>query len=366
MSCCAITKRAFAAAALAAAMAVFPAAQSHAADPEVLDLEEAAALLRVQPQTLRALAEAQRVPARRVGETWRFSRVALLEWLKGERPPAAAAPSAESGTPPAAVGERPAVPSAAEVALRDTRLLLKRGEAIVDLALSYARSEQTLFPVLRSEQRTLGASATLRYGVLDDLQATVRVPAVWRRTETFSDASIGGTTAPSVTKDDYLADVPASLLGVAWREAVGRPSAVWSVDAVAPTGPGDSALGGGLVLSKSYDPVVIFGGVNYLYGLSIDASSTRRSLAQHNLGASFGYTYALNDAVALNNVLTASWRNAASPDSVSIPPARERYQLQLGMTWLVTRALFMEPAVAMRLGGTSPDLVLSLNVTLPL
>jgi hypothetical protein len=141
---------------------------------------------------------------------------------------------------------------------------------------------------------------------------------------------------------------------------------LWSLDAVLPAGPGDKALGGGLVLSKSYDPAVIFAGLNYLHAFSADPPSARRSLATHNLGASFGYIYALNDALAISTVFTGTYRNTRSPDGVSIRPSRERYQLQLGMTWLAARGVFMEPAVAMRLGGTEPDLALSLSFTIPL
>jgi len=66
---------------------------------EVLDLDEAAALLRVRPEVVRELAEAQHIPARRVGDTWRFSRAALLEWLQdGQRT------TAPGAAPPAALG----------------------------------------------------------------------------------------------------------------------------------------------------------------------------------------------------------------------------------------------------------------------
>jgi hypothetical protein len=50
-----------------------------------------------------------------------------------------------------------------------------------------------------------------------------------------------------------------------------------------------------------------------------------------------------------------------SPDGVAIPLPRESYTLQLGTTWLLARRLFMEPAVAIRLGGDSPGLTISLN-----
>jgi excisionase family DNA binding protein len=48
---------------------------------EVLTLEQAAALLQVEPAEVEALAEAGDLPGRRIGDAWRFPRAALLEWL---------------------------------------------------------------------------------------------------------------------------------------------------------------------------------------------------------------------------------------------------------------------------------------------
>ena len=383
-----------------------PAAAEAVPNQEVLDLDDAAALLRVKPEVVRTLAETQRIPARRVGDVWRFSRAALLEWLKGGQfagtpgvPPARPSgleageaeelagdelpaltargvpsesptllvqaeptPKGQPSSPPLTVGERPAQPTAEEVALRDQRILLRRGGAAVDMGVSYSRSEQSLFPVVRVEQSTVGAVGTLRYGLLDDLQVTMRLPAVWRRTSTFTDATIAGTTSPRTTREDYVGDATVSLLGVALREAAGRPNIVWSVDGVVPTGPGDSGVGGGFVLSKSYDPAVIFAGFTYLYGLSVDPSSPRRALARHNFGLNLGYTYAVNDNLALNTSLLGLYRNSTSADGAAIPPPHESYFLQFGMTWLLARGLFLEPAVAVRVGSDSPDFTFSLNL----
>ena len=288
---------------------------------EVLDLDEAAALLRVKPEVVLALAESHRIPARRVGDVWRFWNAALLEWLKGE--PAAGAvselpgrasglgqaetlqrelaaltarglpPMSQAQAPPAAkpqagstpptVGERPTAPTSEEIALRDQRVLMKRGDATIDFSTSYGRSEQTLFPVVRAEEKDLGVSGTLRYGLVDDLQLSVRVPATWRRTTTFADATVSGTNSPRITttREGIAGDASISLLGVAWREKVGRPTVVWSLDSVVPTGAGDSGVGGGLVLSKSYDPAVLFAGLTYLYGLHGNPSDrVGRSRAQ--------------------------------------------------------------------------------------
>ncbi len=49
--------------------------------PEVLTEADVAALLQIEPAEVLALAEAGELPARRLGERWRFSRRALLDWL---------------------------------------------------------------------------------------------------------------------------------------------------------------------------------------------------------------------------------------------------------------------------------------------
>jgi excisionase family DNA binding protein len=52
--------------------------------PEVLSIEDAAELLQVPPDDVQALAVAGEIPGRKIGETWRFSRAAVLRWLEHE------------------------------------------------------------------------------------------------------------------------------------------------------------------------------------------------------------------------------------------------------------------------------------------
>jgi excisionase family DNA binding protein len=49
--------------------------------PEVLTLEDLAALLQADPAVVAELADAGELPGRRVGGAWRFSREAVLAWL---------------------------------------------------------------------------------------------------------------------------------------------------------------------------------------------------------------------------------------------------------------------------------------------
>jgi excisionase family DNA binding protein len=53
---------------------------------EVLTLEQLAALLQLDVEMARGLAETGELPGRKLGDEWRFSREAVLAWLgEGER-----------------------------------------------------------------------------------------------------------------------------------------------------------------------------------------------------------------------------------------------------------------------------------------
>jgi excisionase family DNA binding protein len=49
--------------------------------PEVLTLPEAADLLQASEEVVSEMADAGDLPARKLGDDWRFSRVALIDWL---------------------------------------------------------------------------------------------------------------------------------------------------------------------------------------------------------------------------------------------------------------------------------------------
>jgi excisionase family DNA binding protein len=52
--------------------------------PDVLSLEEAATLLRVEADDIKEMAEAGELPGRKLGSQWRFSRTALMNWLQAQ------------------------------------------------------------------------------------------------------------------------------------------------------------------------------------------------------------------------------------------------------------------------------------------
>lgn len=275
------------------------------------------------------------LPARRA----RLAFLAALLLLAPGTAPAQSSPTPAG--PPAAVGERPEARTADQTFLRDQAVLLPRGGQTLELDLDYLRSE----PVLGSAWK-LSAQAAYRLGVANDLQASVRVP--WRTQQ------IVGPTGETLDSRSGLGDLSLGLFGVALREGAGRPNLVWSLDGVAPTGPGDAGVGAGLAATKSHDPVVLFCGVSYLYGLRTRPENLGRTLARHNVGFNVGYAFAVNEAVALSGQVAGSLR--------SLPVGREQYRLRLGVTYLLTPRLFVEPTVSLALGTASPDVSFGLSL----
>jgi hypothetical protein len=328
--------------------------------PEVLTLDEAAHFLRVEPQVLADLAGSHAVPARSVQGQWRFLRAALEGWLKGDGTAAAAPAPRAAASAPQAVGEKPNARTAEETALRDQGVLMPAGRTSVEAGLSYARSERQNFGLLRVVQNTATADVALRYGLRDDLQVSARLPATYRHVSTDVVPALGESVS---TSDRYAGDLSSSVLAVVAHEAVGRPNVVVSGDVVLPTGPGDRGVGAGIILSKSFDPVVLFGGASYLHGFGVDSVNPRRSLGEHNVGVNFGYVYALNDSVALSGTFIGTYKTyprGVGPSGLA--PSRDTYQLQLGATMQLGRGLFVEPTIGIGVGGSSPDVTLSVSV----
>ena len=54
---------------------------SGSSDREILNVEEAAALLGVSVKTFNKVLHSQDLPARKIGREWKFSRQALIDWV---------------------------------------------------------------------------------------------------------------------------------------------------------------------------------------------------------------------------------------------------------------------------------------------
>ena len=58
---------------------------SGSTDPDILNIEQAAALLGVSVKTFNKVLHSQEMPARKIGREWKFSRQHLIDWVGSGR-----------------------------------------------------------------------------------------------------------------------------------------------------------------------------------------------------------------------------------------------------------------------------------------
>lgn len=359
------------------------------ADKEIMTLEEAAYFLRVNPRAMEQLTRQQGVPARRIGAEWRFNRTALLHWLAGATPPSAstiaALPAAKTGAPaeplsdaelfqvtgrgtvapnktassdksagnkPQSVGEKPDQKTAEEVFLRDQGVLLKARQVTLELDTFYSKSEQDGLFVGHTEQNIFTSNYSARYGLWNDLQFSASVPLHHQ---------ININEESSETRDRW-GDMSFALRQAVLAEGVGYPNVILSLEGQAPTNQHRAyGAGGGIALTKSIDPAVLFGNFNYLYAFSGESENLNELQAKHTFSASLGIAYALNDTLMLSTAISGLLSPRTTFASAMLP-SMERYSLQFGLTSLLTERLYIEPTVSFGLNGTSSDVAFGISI----
>jgi excisionase family DNA binding protein len=354
--------------------------------PEVLTLDEAARFMRLEVDELEDMALRDAVPARRVGDRWRFNREALLAWLNGDWtliatsiPPSALGRITGTGTAPAEseapaprsdaapeepIGEAPEERTADEVFLRGQKVLLAPGEVTVDLGLFYAESDnQQLVPVnggaglARLEQDTFTTFLLGRVGLFEETE--LFVGTTYSSTDTSVD--FGGEKLDGSSESGF-GDVRLGVRRTVLHEGVGRPDVILTVDGRIPTEDGSYALGGGVALVKSFDPVVLFGSANYLHRFSRDFNDVSRLQPEDRLDVTLGYAYALNDTLTLSTSVSGLFTFESEFDDVTLR-AQEQFSMQFGLTSWLGEGLYIEPSVSFGLNG--PGDSFALGVTLP-
>ena len=58
---------------------------SASSDRDILNIDEAAALLGVSVKTFNKVLHSENLPARKIGREWKFSRMALIKWVGSGR-----------------------------------------------------------------------------------------------------------------------------------------------------------------------------------------------------------------------------------------------------------------------------------------
>lgn len=353
----------------------------------VLTLAEAASLLRVEANDLERLAQEGDVPGRRIGASWRFGCEALMDWLsgtvaapdsgllspraladvtaRGTASQAAQSPGAPSGnsqdTP---IGEAPEERTAEDVFLRGQRVLLGPGQVVLDVGQFYSRRDSLQLAAADGgvglatlEQRALSTFLVGRVGILNE-------------TELFASTSFNRIDARQFLGDLTLGSSGDTAFGATGvgirhtlvREGAGRPDVVLTLSGQIPNADTVAGVGGGLVLVKSVDPVVLFASANYAHAFEKVVSGEARLPPADAVDVSMGYGLGLNDTVAISMAVSGLFTRPTGPDGTrSQQPSV--YSARFGLTSWLAEGLYIEPSISFGLNG--PGDTFAFGVTLP-
>ena len=378
---------------------------------DVLTLSEAAELLRVDSGELEQLASRSEVPARRIGSSWRFNRDALLAWVNGDwgriatiEPPngqdtplsiappetgvaglvltpreleqtkgagmvvAQASPMQSTGTPSSAgempIGEAPAEPTAEDIFLRGTKVLLGRSEVAVDIGQFYSRSDTTQLAAVGGgvglavvRQTAFTTLLGARIGIFNETEAFVST--IFR--DLNSDVLAAGTKIAEDRLSEF-GDIRLGLRRTLLAEGPGRPNIIATIFGHTPTGQTSYAVGGGLSLVKSFDPAVLFATANYRHTFSRDFEDITRLEPENRFDVTLGYALALNDTLTISTSVSGLFSGRSTFTNATLL-RQEIYSLQLGLTSYLAQGLYIEPSVSFGLSG--PGDSVAFGVTLP-
>ncbi|WP_457644381.1 transporter [Persephonella sp.] len=184
------------------------------------------------------------------------------------------------------------------------------------------------FGIKNARRHIFQYNISLRYGILRNLQFELSIPFVYRNERT----SVIGTSTTgekeNISEERGFGDLSLSFSYQPIRETGTRPALITFLafktktgkspfdlddpEKDLPTGSGYYAIRGGINLTKTIDPVVVFGGISYSYNMEEDVKKFYKSpttgevsrLDKINpgdtLSLSFGFAYALSYNFSLN------------------------------------------------------------------
>ena len=281
---------------------------------------------------------------------------ACVLWLL---PAAAAAQDKPAQDKP--IGEAPEELDADEIFLRNQRVLLSRGQAVLDFGQFYSRADTLQLAVVNGgvalatrEQTALSTLVVGRVGVGRETEVFAATSFIRQRNRLFVD-----TVDLFDAKRSTVGDVGVGIRHTFLREGPGRPDIIGSFDALVPTGDNPYVVGGGLAFVKSIDPVALFSGVNYHRSVGRDQEDGTRLEPASSLDVSLGYALGLNDTIAISTVATGAFIRRSSDTA----RRADFFSLRFALTSYLARGMYIEPSVSIGLSG--PGQSFTMGVTVP-
>lgn len=243
--------------------------------------------------------------------------------------------------------------------LRESAVLLKKGNKRIDFRFGYQRKQNHLFLSSYDINRKLSLDTTLNYGLFKNTEIFVNFRALWAE------------NTLRVDNQDYrnsefgIGDISAGCKFLLHTEN-NFPEIIGSVSLNFPTGKNpytnNVGLGNGhyvvltsLTVIKSVDPAILFGGFSFIYPFEkeYDNSNIRPGWS---IGYIFGLGLAFNDKLTLIGSFTGSYRDETSGNHPKTSnTSSEPMSFQLGFTYLFSHVFTIEPTIAFGLNNDTPD-----------
>jgi Putative MetA-pathway of phenol degradation len=292
----------------------------------------------------------------------------------------------ETSTPSAPAlgpnGQAPAPPSdqAASDApellfLREQAVLLQPGQVEADVQLSYIRNDSGI-----QKDRAFALDTALRLGLGAGFEGFFAVPLQWRRRQTnigdqsFIDERFGVGDLQFGLKYSLLTEAryrPAMVLGLSGTAPIGEspyfaprpdlPVADIRNPLINAIGSGHWSIDAGVTLIKSLDPIVLFGGFDYIHSFpaehfSVDIEPGDRFLGRAGLGFAIDHRSTLGAQVIAQG--QRPWRfNGTELLRTENFPITTR----LSYTYRFADQNVIEPSVSFGLTDDATDAILGLG-----
>jgi hypothetical protein len=258
-----------------------------------------------------------------------------------------------------------------DVFLREQKVFIRKGEAILEFDTFYNRNNSTsLLPgtliAAPTTTRFIDNVFLLRYGALADGLEFDLIAPLYVHAEQETDLSV--TTAK--TSKDGIGDIGGAVRYQLWYEYGGRPAVMLDAGWKSITGGKNGLTGtgnwdasGGLTLIKTIDPVVFFARVGYTHNFS-EPGRNLGDIVDYR----FGMGFSLNDRVSFNVQFTGAVIQSSQLASTGVSgptgsggsgplffdvKQTEIMNLLFSTTILVTNKLFVEPIVGIPLTDRS-------------
>ncbi len=267
--------------------------------------------------------------------------------------------------------------------------LAKEGSLGINYGFSYSYNsvdilEQIVNPAVdHSSTHNLTNSVNIKYAIRNNVTISGSLPFIYKNDQRSTSSERTATDIGDLTLNALwqpkktTGDSPTVLVNGSFTYPSGTSPYKIDVDDALSTGSGFYSFATGASISKSLDPVYVFGNSSFTYALPATGLSQRRTGPNdesalkkvepgYQLGASCGIAYALSYRVSLNTSISVShstkykykWREGTRSTSGTSTSA----SLNVGTGWRLSPRRSITTSLGIGLTNAASDFTLSFSI----